>query len=176
MQKNKLYVIGGMSRVGKTLVALKMKEKHSCLEILSVDRFRPGGNDNQGWLNLVNHLKEGTFKSEVVIEGKAITPEGVRDLKLENFVLGNVVFVGFGRESHADAILAYAYKIKDWVFNEIQAGRYTEQTIRSWMTTGIPESEDLKKRAVNNKFGYFDITDFPTFEEYTEVVSDYLLS
>jgi len=86
------------------------------------------------------------------------------------------VFLGYGRESHADTILAYGREHPDdWVYGQLRENpRYAEE-VRKWMQAGVPESAQMRKEAEACGFGYFDLTDYQWFEEYAEAVTTYLL-
>jgi len=173
----RLYVIGGLSRTGKSKIARHIGSSLENLLILGTDAFRPNGNDTLAWLNLVDYLTKNKFNSDVLIEGVAITPEKVNQLNLVEFS-SKAVFLGFGRESHANSILTHAEREKanDWLYIELQAGRYTEAGIRNSMKGGIEESTKLKREAEKYGYGYFDITDYMNFDEYIRNVTNYLLN
>jgi hypothetical protein len=175
--KKKLYVIGGKSRTGKSKIAAQTKVLRGSMEILLTDSFRPNGNDDLAWINLMNFLTKTQFSTDVLIEGVAITPQRVHSqLTLDHLILERVVFLGYGHESHADSILACARRepSTDWVAGQLRADPDYENKVRSWMQPGIRESFELKKAANEHGYGYFDITDYPIFEEYQRTVTNYL--
>ena len=174
---NKLYVIGGISRTGKSKIATQTKIRHESIEILGTDAFRRNGNNDQAWLNLIDHLRKTTFNGDVLIEGVAITPQRVHQLALDHFILERAVFLGYGRESHADTILACARREPeaDWVAGQLRVNPNYENEVRNWMPPGTRESSELKEEANKYSYGYFDITDYPIFEEYVSAVTTYLL-
>ena len=169
--------MGGKSRTGKSKIAAHVKLLHGSIETFVTDAFRPNGNDELAWLNLTNHLRTTQFNGDVLIEGVAIKPQRVNELALEKFVLARAVFLGYGKESHADTILACARRETktDWVAGKLRVNPQYENDVRSWMGPGIPESAELKKEAEEYGYGYFDITDHPIFEEYVSAVATYLL-
>jgi hypothetical protein len=173
----KLYVVGGKSRTGKSKIAAQTKIRHELIEILKTDSFRPNGNDDQAWLNLTDHLRNTQFSGDVLIEGVAITPPRVHQLAIDHIILERAVFLGYGRESHADTILACARREPktDWVARQLRVDPNYENDVRSWMRPGIRESAELKEKASKYGYGYFDITDYPIFEDYVAAVTTYLL-
>jgi len=176
-EQRRLFVIGGRPRTGKSTIANRVKARRGPLEILHTDQLRPHGDDELAWQNTVNCLKTVSFAMEVLIEGVAITPSKVHSLKLDTLALESAVFLGYGRASHADTILEPARKAKDkdWVYGQLQANPEYESEVRSWMVAGIQQSAQLKRDAEYFGYGYFDITDYPTFEEYAATVTSYLL-
>jgi len=172
----RLYVIVGKSRTGKTKIAKRVQACHESLQILQTDRFRPNGNDELAWRNIVSHLTKARFTSDVLIEGVAITPKKVHELSLDEFVVHKVVFLGYGSASHADTILTHARSNpeSDWVSGQLRINPHYENDVREWMRTGIPESAEMKNEAEAFGYGYFDITDYSTFEEYAKAVAAYL--
>jgi hypothetical protein len=170
-------VIGGKSRTGKSRIAAQTKIHHGSIEILVTDSFRPNGNDNLAWTNLIDHLRGTQFSTDVLIEGVAITLQRAHLLTLDQLILERAVSPGYGRESHADTILACARREPnaDWVAGQLRADPDYENKVRSWMGDGVRESVELKKETNEYGYGYFDITDYPIFEEYLSIVTNYLL-
>jgi hypothetical protein len=176
-EKNKLYAIGGKSRTGKTKISGTVATRHGSLEVFGTDTFRPHRNDDFAWRDLVGHLTTTHLTSDVLIEGVAITPQRVQELKVDHLVLQKAVFLGFERESHADTILEHARREPkgNWVAAKLKANPAYENDVRNWMQPGVQQSAELKKEADKWGYGYFDITDYPTFEEYANAVATYLL-
>jgi len=161
--QNNLYVVGGLSRVGKGKVAARMKERDASLEAFSTDQFRPSGDNEQAWLNIIDFIERRQFTSDVIIEGIAISPQKVHGLELNNLKVKRVAFIGYSNESHADFVLAHAAQAKnaDWVYSGMQAGRISEQEVRGWTKSGIPESAKLRTEAETYGYAYFDVTACP---------------
>ena len=65
----KLYVIGGRPRTGKSIIAGLVNALRGNVETLCTDKFRPNGNDELAWQNMVNHLMTTSFSTDVIIEG-----------------------------------------------------------------------------------------------------------
>jgi hypothetical protein len=174
----RLYVIGGKSRTGKSKISRKVRISHGTLEVLNTDSFRLGGNDDQAWARLTDHLTRANFSSDVLIEGVAITPQRIHGLDIPALTLQKAVFLGYSRESHADSILNHARQTgeSDWVSRQLQKNPSYENDVWGWMKPGIAESAQLGIDAKALGYGYFDVTDYADFEKYVTEVIEYLLT
>jgi hypothetical protein len=61
-----LYVIGGRLRTGKSIIAGCVNALRGTANPLCTDKFRPSGNDELAWQNMVNHLKTKSLSTDVI--------------------------------------------------------------------------------------------------------------
>lgn len=112
-------------------------------------------------------------KIDLLVEGIAVTPERLARLKLKNLVL-SPVFMGYSDVSHADSVLAYSKKNRDWVYTWLKERKGDDSHVRAWVQKKVAYSRKIKKNAERLGYKYFDVTARP-FEKHIQVVSNYLL-
>jgi hypothetical protein len=197
--KHTLYLVGGASRVGKTKILEKIKSQKN-LVWFSTDTIRGkikngeiqlnfGGNekpknynrwlgeeDFNAWLCTTGIINshENLNQSDILIEGVAVTPEGVSNLKLKNLDI-KAAFIGYNDISYAEVIIEYEMKYKDWIYGHCQG---SEKAIREYVIKNAPaeieKSLGFAKQAQEFSYRYFDAVKLP-FEERAKAVIDYLL-
>ena len=223
MQKKRiLYIIGGLSRIGKTKIAEKMTErKRGFLIKLHTDRIRDsvksiirygpqktapgdsreitfefptmckqptekksltikftrndGDEDAYGWLGVTNMINfyDQNNECDILVEGVAVEPKLIRELKLENLIIKGV-FIGFGRdpiinESIIKSIVDYSTKEKDHFYiqhnGDSEAMKQDlENTVRSY----IKNRSKFEKQVKECGCEHFDRTEH--FEEDVQSV------
>jgi len=177
-KKHSLYIVGGRPKVGKGEIAKKMKELGLVGSTFSTDDVRINGNEELAWQNAIDYIENNQFDSDVLIEGVAITPEKIHELRLNNLVIKKVIFIGYGNESFFDVIMAHSLKVNRAGGNDYF---YPEEMRRK--STGAPsqkdsmlrESEDLKQQAEKYGYKYYGVTGQPTTEGHTQIFIDRLL-
>ncbi|CAN5684788.1 hypothetical protein BH11PAT2_BH11PAT2_03930 [soil metagenome] len=127
------------------------------------------------WKTLVGLIMYYDRKNiPVLIEGMAITPESIKDLKLENLKL-KAVFLGYLDNSQFDSVLEYANQHKDWIYKKInQENNGDDTAVRKWFGEEVEKNKVLAANA--NELGYkFFSPSTGSFEEYTDTVVNYLI-
>lgn len=119
------------------------------------------------------HAYDRANKTDVLVEGIAVTPERIHSLKLKNLVI-RAAFIGYNNGSHLASILAYSKKKKDWVHTWIQEHDGDGAHVKKWVREKVVRSGALRKLARKFGYAYFDITKRP-FRKHIESVTGYLL-
>jgi hypothetical protein len=127
----------------------------------------------KGIVGLIDKYDEAN-KTDVLIEGIAVTPERVHRLKLKNLSV-KAAFLGYDNMSHLDTILTYSKNKNDWVQVWIKEYKGSDAHVREWVRKEIARSAKVKKLSKKFRYGYFDITKYP-FEKYVRTVLRYLLN
>ena len=85
----------------------------------------------------------------------------------------SAAFVGYTRDSHADAILAHAKdNPNDWINVWLKAENGNEESVRAWVTREAEEGKRLKESAESQGYPFFDISTMP-FKQYVASVEQY---
>lgn len=131
--------------------------------------------DDLAWIGMQGIIQtyDRPGKSDLLIEGIAITPERIHALKLKSFIV-KAVFVGYSDPSHVASILDYSQKKKDWVYKWIQERRGKTSDVNNWVKKGIVSSAKMEKAAKKFGYKYFDVTKRP-FKKHVTAVLGYLL-
>ena len=123
-------------------------------------------------LGLINHYDRKDIP--LVIEGIAVTPERVNDLKLKNLQI-RAAFVGFTDVSYLETMIAHAHIKKDWIYKMIQESNGDDIEVRKWFAEQLEENKEMANKA--KKYGYeFFSLDTNSFEDYCDTVTKYLVS
>lgn len=113
-------------------------------------------------------------KESVAFEGAAFTPEWVAGLTLPDFTI-RAAFVGYTNPSHADSIFAYAKdNPHDWINDWLSKDGGNETNIREMVAKQAVQCQELKSRAEQYGYPFFDISAMP-FEEYIASAQRHLL-
>ncbi len=215
-----LYIVGGLSRTGKSKIADKIQEQKllfrfntdeirdgikaiirygpqkvlqgnsmeitlrvpktikqpSDLENLNIKFVRNDDDENSyGWDGIVHILNFYDAKNEcdLLIEGVAIKPELIRELRLKNFIIKGV-FIGFGNDSMINNsiikfIVNYSMQNEDhfyrqWDGNPEKMKADLENTIRNYNK----DKPELERRIKECGCEHFDRTEH--FEEDIQAV------
>jgi 2-phosphoglycerate kinase len=133
--------------------------------------------DDLAWIGVVG-LLENYFDRQsgpdVLIEGVAITPQRVHDLKLDHFDI-RAAFVGYGSDSHAKSILEYSKRKKDWLYKEMEQNGKGDEHVSEMVREAIPQNLKMKENAEKFGYAYFDVS-AKLFEEHVNAVMEYLLA
>lgn len=187
---NKLYVIGGSPRCGKTIILNDVIKKEPMIAVSS-DAIRSGVRylNKNGRINESEKMIEDELPWElligligrydrqnvsIVVEGVVFTPERVRSLKLKNLEL-KAVFVGFTTDEFIEQIIEYGKQTKDWVYDSIVENDGSEDVIKKTLADEQKKNLELKARALKYGYKFFDI-EVDSFDVYKNKVADYLLS
>lgn len=186
---NKLYVIGGSPRCGKTAILTEFLQEKPMISVSS-DAIRAGVR----YLNEHGRIKEESDMVEdvipwemlvglilrydhlnipLIIEGVVLTPERVNSLKLKNLEV-RAAFVGFSSDQFSEQAIKYGKQSKDWVYDKILADDGSEDSVRE-MFSGLQE-KGAKLQVKAEEYGYQYFTpDNKVFEDYRAEVFNYLL-
>ncbi|MCE9643846.1 hypothetical protein K8Q93_01185 [Candidatus Parcubacteria bacterium] len=187
---NTLYLIGGSPRCGKTTIFNSFISKKPMIAI-PTDAIRAGVRylnkhnrinfsedeieNNLPWEMIVGLIHRYDHKNiPLIIEGVVITPERVKNLKLENLKL-QAVFVGFTEEAHIEKIIQYGQAEKDWVYGHIKNNNGDDTEIRKMFKSLQEKNKLTKEKAEEYGFGFFSPENLP-FDEYCNKVVQNLLS
>jgi 2-phosphoglycerate kinase len=131
--------------------------------------------DDLAWLGALGLIEayDRANKIDVLVEGNAVTPERVHQLKLKNLTIRSA-FIGYNNESHLSSILAYSKKKKDWIHRWIQEHDGDDTHVKKWVREKVARSVMIKKLAKKFGYGYFDVSKNP-FNKHIRTVIDYLL-
>lgn len=186
---NKLYVIGGSPRCGKTTIMNQIIAEKPMVGVSS-DAVRAGVR----YLNKNKRIEESEDMVEdilpweimigliqrydhqnipVIVEGVVFTPARVRSLQLKNLEL-RVAFVGFSSDNFIEQVIEHGKKTKDWVHANIEEHNGQEDNVRGVMKDLEEKSIKLKAEAKEHGYSFFE-ADGCEFGEYKDKVSSYLL-
>ena len=113
-------------------------------------------------------------KESVAFEGAVFTPEWVNNLKVADFTI-RAAFVGFTDSAHADQILAFAKaNPHDWINVWLEKDGGDETKIREWVAMQTEKSIELKAKAEQLGYPFFDISTMP-FDEYLTAAQQYFI-
>jgi 2-phosphoglycerate kinase len=131
--------------------------------------------DDLAWLAAVGLINayDRSDNIDVLVEGNAVTPERVHQLKLKNLIV-RAAFIGYNDESHLASILAYSKQNKDWIYKWIQEHKGDDAHIKQRAQGKIKKSIVIKKLAKKFGYGYFDVAKEP-FRKHIDAVTSYLL-
>lgn len=131
--------------------------------------------DDLAWLCArgIIHGHDRANKSDMLVEGIAVTPERVHQLKLKNLTI-RAAFIGYNNESHLSTIMAYSKKKKDWVYRWIQEHDGDDAHVKKWAQKERVKSVAMEKLAKKFGYAYFDVTKRP-FKEHVAAITKYLL-
>jgi len=190
MDKNKIYIIGGSPRCGKTTMLNEVINQQPMLSVSS-DAIRAGVRylNKQGRIQESEDMVEDQLPWEIliglvqrydhqniplIVEGVVLTPERVQSLDLKNLEL-RVAFVGFSSDEYIEHVIQHGIRSKDWVYDRIENNGGGEDEVRSMMQGLLQKSITL--RATAEQYGYkFFSADGQSFDEYKKNVVDYLLN
>ncbi len=150
---NKLYVIGGLPRCGKTTILNEVLQKRPMIAVSS-DAIRAGVRylnehnrineepdmveDQIPWEILIGLIQRYDHKNiPLIVEGIVFTPERVNSLKLKNLEL-RAAFVGFSSDEFVEQAIDYGKASKDWVYEKITANNGSEDGVRE-MFAGLKQ-------------------------------------
>lgn len=130
--------------------------------------------DKMTWQGILGFIEtHDRHKTDLLIEGIAITPERVHRLKLKNFRV-KAVFVGYSRESYLESILTYSKKKNDWIHTVIKEHNGNDAPVKKWMRENVEKSGVLKKKVKKFGYGYFDVSE-RSFKTQVKTAVSYLL-
>jgi len=190
MVSNKLYIIGGSLRCGKTTILNEVIRKKPMLGISS-DAIRAGVRylnkhgrihesenmveDQLPWEMLIGLIQRYDHQNiPLIIEGVVLTPERVQSLELKNLEL-RVAFVGFSSDEYIEHVIQHSINAKDWVYDKIVSSEGKVDEVRS-MLQGVRQ-KSIVLQGATERYGYkFFSTDGHSFEEHKKSVVDYLLN
>lgn len=110
----------------------------------------------------------------VAFEGAAFTPKWVKGLDSSDLTI-RAAFVGYTNPDHADAVIAYAKaNSHDWINAWLEKDNGDETKVREWVTKQSEKCLDLKSRAEELGYPFFDISAMP-FEQYIASARQYFL-
>jgi len=140
------------------------------------------GEDDNAWNALVGLINDydRENQNDVLIEGVAITPERVSELKLTNLDK-KAVFIGYSNaELYAQRRITYAKEFKDkepnnydWPAIQAKGEEQHMQDILREARDRVPQNAALKERAEGLDIPYFDLTE-KSFDEHVQAVMNYL--
>lgn len=147
--------------------SLKLRKKTFARSALS--------EDDLAWIGMQGIIQayDRPDKSDLLIEGIAITPERIHALKLKSFIV-KAAFIGYSDPSHVASILDYSQKKKDWVYKWIQERGGKTSDVNDWVKNGIVASAKMERSAKKFGYNYFDVTKRP-FKKHVAAVLGYLL-
>ncbi|MEI8339418.1 MAG: hypothetical protein WCF94_02015 [bacterium] len=188
---NKLYIIGGPGRCGKTTIMREFLDKKKVVAVSS-DAVRAGFrylnkkvlqtnysvneiDDELTWQMMVGIILYYNHKNiSLVLEGVVFTPDRVKSLELSNLEV-RAVFVGFVEDNHIDSIIEFAHENKDWVYDNItKVNNGDDSEIRKMFKQDQENSKQSLLKAKEYGYSFFSIDNKP-FEDYKKQVVDYLL-
>ncbi len=112
--------------------------------------------------------------TSLMIEGMVITPERVKELKLEKLNL-KAVFVGFTEESYWESMIEYSNAKKDWIYKKINLeDKGDDSAVKKWFDEERQKNIITAENAKSNGYNFFSPTS-ESFDEYTENVIKHLL-
>lgn len=185
---NKLYIIGGSPRCGKTAILNEVLKLQPMIGVSS-DAIRAGVR----YLNRNNRINESEDMVEdvlpwemmigliqrydhlnipVIVEGAVFTPARVNSLQLKN-LKPHVCFVGFSSDTFIDQVIEHGKQVKDWVHANIEE-HGGENNVRETMKDLQAKSIRLKAEAEEYGYQFFE-ADRISFNEYKDEVVKYLL-
>lgn len=184
---NKLYIIGGSPRCGKTIILNEVMQKQPMLSISS-DAIRAGVRflNKNNRIDFPEEMIEDLLPWEILIgliqrydhqnipliaEGVVFTPERVQSLKLKNLEL-RAVFVGFSSNEFIDRVVDHGKQAKDWVYDNINTKG--EEHVRQVMNELKEKSIALQVEAERLGYPFFSADKMP-FDEFKECVVSFLL-
>ncbi len=187
---NKLYLIGGSPRCGKTTIFNSFINKKPMIAI-PTDAIRAGVRflnkhsrinfsedeieNNLPWEMVVGLIHRYDHKNiPLIVEGVVITPERVKNLKLKNLEL-RVVFVGFTGDSHIEKIIKHGQIEKDWVYDHITKENGNDTEIRKMFKNIQEENKLVKEKADEYGYSFFSPENL-SFDVYCNSVVEYLLN
>ncbi len=185
-----LYLIGGSPRCGKTTIFNSFINKKPMIAI-PTDAIRAGVRylnkhnrinfsedeieNNLPWEMVVGLIHRYDHKNiPLIIEGVVITPERVKNLKLDNLEL-RAVFVGFTEETHIEKIIEHGLTEKDWVYDHITSNNGDDTEVRKMFKSLQEKNKLTKEKADEYGYSFFSPEDLP-FEDYCNTVVQHLLS
>lgn len=186
---NKLYVIGGLPRCGKTTILNDVLQKQPMIGVSS-DAIRAGVRylnehnrineeqdmveDQLPWEILIGLIQRYDHKNiPLIVEGIVFTPERVSSLKLKNLEL-RAAFVGFSSNKFAEQAIEFGKQSKDWVYEKIIANDGSEENVREMFASLQQKSIKLKEKAGEYGYQYFT-PDNQSFADYKIEVANFLL-
>lgn len=186
---NKLYIVGGSPRCGKTMVLNGVIQRKPMIGVSS-DAIRAGVRflnehgriseevsmieDKLPWEMLVGLILRYDHQNiPLVVEGVVLTPERVSSLELKNLEL-RAAFVGFSSDDFVEHAIQYGKQTKDWVHAKIEADGGSENGVREMFKGLQHKSTTLKSEAKNYGYKYFT-PDKKEFLDYKNEIVDYLL-
>lgn len=125
-------------------------------------------------VSLINNY-DTADRNDVLFEGVAITPEGTNALTLKNLI-PKIAFVGYNDESHAENIIAHAKEAHDYIYGEMLRSGKGDDYVRENIKNDIRRSDEIKRRAEEFGYAYFDATKSPSFEDHVQAVMKFLLA
>ena len=216
LRKHTLYLIGGLSRAGKTTVLKNLMGRRPAITIQTdairnairkvlvgeayvavkdikvstrTTFHRPGnlkkfaiartrhfkGEDEFTWAGVLGLIEayDRKNKTDVIIEGVAITPQKVHALKLKN-LRTRAAFVGYSNTSHLQTILAHSAAEKDWIQTSIKEHGGGTSHLTKWFREEVAKGRRIQKFARKFHYGYFDAGERP-FRQHVAAVVAYLL-
>lgn len=186
---NRIYVIGGLPRCGKTTILNDTLQKSPMIAISS-DAIRAGVRylnehnrineahdmveDQLPWEILVGLiLRYDHLNIPLIVEGIVFTPERVNSLELKNLEL-RAAFVGFSSNEFVEHAIEHGKHAKDWVYERIAANNGSEENVRGMFAGLQQQGVELREKAI--RFGYEYFTpDYQLFAEYKSEVVNFLL-
>jgi hypothetical protein len=182
-----LFLVGGTSRSGKTLVARKMLADNQ-IPYLSLDWLMMGFNDGIPEYG-IHHLlwpneiaeKMGPFLlgmidsmltdgMDYVIEGEAMLPQFVADLVDKHPGKIRAVFLGYTEISVEDKVALvkkHGVGVNDWLINK------SDEYIRDHIENMIAHSKMIKSKCEEHGLSYFDTSE--DFLGATQAATDFLV-
>lgn len=187
---NKLYVIGGSPRCGKTMIMNQIIAEKPMVGVSS-DAVRAGARylnrnkrieetediveDVLPWEMMIGLIQRyDHLNIPVVVEGVVFTPARVHSLTLKNLKL-QVAFVGFSSDAFIEQVIAHGKQAKDWVHANIEEHTGSEDNVRAVMKDLQEKSVRLKAKAEEYGYQFFE-ADRSTFSVYKDEVVKYMLS
>lgn len=184
---NKLYIIGGSPRCGKTIILNEVLQKRPMVSVSS-DAIRAGVRylDKNNRIDFPEEMIEDVLPWEILVgliqrydhqnipliaEGVVFTPERVKSLKLKKLEL-QAVFVGFSSDEFIDRVVDHGKQAKDWVYDNINAKG--EEHVRQVMSGLKQKSITLRLEAERLGYPFFS-ADKMAFNEFKEHVVNFLL-
>jgi hypothetical protein len=186
---NKLYVIGGLPRCGKTTILNDVIQIQPMIGVSS-DAIRAGVRylnehnrineehdvieDVIPWEILIGLIQRYDHKNiPLIVEGIVFTPERVNSLRLKNLVL-RAAFVGFSSDDFVEQAIEYGKQSKDWVYEKINANNGSEEDVREMFAGLQQKGAKLKEEAREYGYQYFT-PDNKSFADYKIEVANFLL-
>lgn len=186
---NKLYVIGGLPRCGKTTILNDILQIQPMIGVSS-DAIRAGVRylNEHNRINEVHDMVEDQIPWEIltglilrydhqniplIVEGIVFTPERISSLKLKNLEL-RAAFVGFLSDKFAEQAIEYGKQSKDWVYKKIIQDDGSEENVREMFASLQQKGIRLKEKAGEYGYQYFTPDNQP-FDDYKIEVANFLL-
>lgn len=187
---NKLYVIGGLPRCGKTIILNGLIQRQPMIGVSSdairagvrylnkhkrIDETESMVEDQLPWEMMIGLIQRYDHQNiPLVVEGVIFTPERIKSLQLKNLEL-KAAFVGFSSDAFVERVIEHGKQNKDWIYDNIQNHEGDESKVREMMKGLHMKSIALKSEAEKYGYRFFDI-EASSFEVYKDNVIEYLLT